>query len=367
MRTDPRALPILGVLLALLVLAPEAGATSDRSGAEVWSAACAACHGSGGAGADPALAAAPLPLPDFTDCAFASREPDGDWGAVIREGGPARGFDPWMPAFGDALTDGEVSAVLAHLHGFCGDDRWPRGDLNLPKALRTEKAFPEDEALLMTRVGTGEAGYARSKLVFEKRFGRRNQVEVVVPFDALEGAAGDPWAAGIGDLALAYKRVLLANLSSGTISSVTLEAVLPTGDADRGLGSGHAVLEPFWTLGQILPADAFLQTQVGAGIPSTLEAFEAFARLAAGRTFTRGIAGRSWTPMLEVLAASELGDGVSFEWTLVPQIQISLPQRQHILLNLGVGLPLREGGIGTPEILVYLLWDWFDGGLLEGW
>lgn len=320
----------------------------------------------GGGGADPAVVAAPLPLPDFTDCSFASREPDPDWGAVVKEGGPARGFDPWMPAFGGALTDAEVSAVLDHLHSFCPEDRWPRGDLNLPKALRTEKAFPEDEALLLTRVGTGDQGYARSKLVYEKRIGARNQVEVVVPFNAVEAADGSTWAAGVGDLAFAYKRVLLANLGSGTISSATLEVVSPTGDVDSGLGGGHWVLEPFWTLGQVLPADSFIQTQVGVGLPTTWEEQELFARLAGGKTFTRGIATRSWTPMLEVLAETEAAEFAP-ALTLVPQLQVSLPQRQHILFNMGVGLPLEEGGLGQPEVLFYLLWDWFDGGLREGW
>ncbi|MBN1334402.1 MAG: cytochrome c [Deltaproteobacteria bacterium] len=366
MRPASRILAFLAPLAVLLAIVPAVRAAGPRSGAQVWSSACAACHGYGGAGADPAMAAAPLELPDFTDCSFASREPDGDWGVVIREGGPSRAFDAWMPAFGDALTDEEISAVLDHLHAFCGEDRWPRGDLNLPKALRTEKAFPEDELLLVSRVGTGDEAYVRNKLIFEKRFGARNQVEVVVPFAALEHAPGGGWTAGIGDLALAYKRVLFANLRSGTISALTLEAALPTGDADRGLGDGHAVLEPFWTLGQILPADSFVQAQLGAGLPTTWEDYEAFGRLAVGKTFTRGIAGRSWTPMVEVLGSSAFAD-LAPAWTFIPQIQISLPQRQHILLDVGVGLPLEDGGIGQPEVLVYLLWDWFDGGLLEGW
>lgn len=190
---------------------------------------------------------------------------------------------------------------------------------------------------------------------------------MVAPVSALQTEADGAWTAGIGDLAVALKRVLAASLRTGTITSVTLEGVLPTGDVDRGLGGGHFVAEPFWTLGQVLPGDSFVQTQVGAGIPSTLEEVELFARLAAGKTFTRTIDSRSWTPMVEVLAESALGEEMAVGLTFVPQLQVSLPTRQHILLNAGVGLPLEEGTLGPPDVLVYLLWDWYDGGLLEGW
>jgi hypothetical protein len=151
--------------------------------------------------------------------------------------------------------------------------------------------------------------------------------------------------------------VLAASLRTGTITSVTLEAVTPTGDVDRGLGSGELVLEPFWTLGQILPGDAFVQSQIGAGLPVSRR--QNLFRDA-------GAAFRSWTPMLELLVASDMPEPAP-EWTLVPQLQVSLPRRQHVLLNVGVGLPVEDGGIGASEVLVYLLWDWYDGGLMEGW
>ena len=90
------------------------------------------------------------PLPDFTDCRFASREPSADWMAVVHEGGPVRGFSEMMPAFGEALGEEEIEKVVAYVHSFCRDRSWPRGELNLPRPLVTEKAFPEDEAVLTT-------------------------------------------------------------------------------------------------------------------------------------------------------------------------------------------------------------------------
>ena len=51
-----------------------------------------ACHGADGRGSPPERVGFDVPLPDFTDCSFATREPDGDWFAVAHQGGPVRGF-----------------------------------------------------------------------------------------------------------------------------------------------------------------------------------------------------------------------------------------------------------------------------------
>ena len=47
-------------------------------------------------------------------------------------------------------------------------------------------------------------------------------------------------------------------------------------------------------------------------------------------------------------------------------MQVSLNTRQHILLNAGVRFPLDNDDRGVLAV-VYLLWDWFDGGFLDGW
>ena len=64
------------------------GKGQARSGQQLYQAACAACHGSDGRGATQAMTGLETPLPDFTDCRFASREPSADWMAVVHEGGP---------------------------------------------------------------------------------------------------------------------------------------------------------------------------------------------------------------------------------------------------------------------------------------
>ena len=151
-------------------------------GADLFRSACAACHGLDGRGApQSAIGFLDLAVPDFTDCAFGTVEPDGDWFAVAHDGGPARGFDRRMPGFGDVLTEAQILSVIDYLRTFCDDPSWPRGDLNLPRALFTEKAFPENESVFTTAIGGGTSGSIRHEAVYAKRIGSRTQYEVAVP------------------------------------------------------------------------------------------------------------------------------------------------------------------------------------------
>ena len=71
--------------------------------------------------------------------------------------------------------------------------------------------------------------------------------------------------------------------------------------------------------------------------------------------------------MLEALANRELESGATTEWDIVPQVQISLSKRQHVLGAVGIRQPITDRGNRQTEFVFYLLWDWFDGGVLEGW
>lgn len=121
------------------------------------------------------------PLPDFADCSFASGEPDPDWFAVVHEGGTVRALDRRMPAFGDALTPADISLAISHIRTFCTDSAWPQGDLNVPRAFFTEKAFPENEAVWAMAVARGPQGAVENELIYEWRLGARNQIEIVAP------------------------------------------------------------------------------------------------------------------------------------------------------------------------------------------
>lgn len=345
----------------------------DATGEEIFNLSCATCHGADGAGSSQSVVGFPLPLPnghdfpDFNDCPTNTAEPMPDWMAVVHEGGPVRGLDRHMPAFGDALSDAEIESVVRHLWTFCRDPSWPRGDLNLPRAFFTEKAFPENETVWTTGVATSGAKAVSNELVYEHRVGSRSQYEVAIPFDMQQNGNGE-WSRGIGDVEIAVRRSFYANLERGSIFAAGAAVVLPTGKESQGLGNGFTIYEPFAMWGQYLGANGFAQFHAGLEIPSNhdLGENEGFVRTALGYTFAqdRGF-GRAWTPMTEVLMAKP-ADGDA-EWDVVPQVQISLSKLQHVLLNVGVRVPLNEREERKPQFLTYILWDWFDGGFFQFW
>lgn len=358
---------LMAVNVAPLPEVQREGVEPPKTGRELYLEACAACHGADGTGAPQSQVGFTTPLPDFTSCNFATREPDADWVAVAHQGGPVRGFAKVMPAFGDALTEEELQRIMDYIRTLCGSSAWPRGELNLPRPLMTEKAYPEDEAVFTTTVDAEGRGAVMNEIVYEQRFGARNQFEIVVPFGFREQEGG--WTSGqLGDVAFGLKRVLYHSLRSGTIFSVTGEVILPTGDDEAGFGKGTTVFEPFASFGQILPANAFLHLQGGVELPvdRDIATEEAFWRGALGRSFTQGRWGRTWSPMVEVLGARELVSGAEVHWDLVPQFQVTLNTRQHVMANVGVRIPVDDPGRDT-QVVVYLLWDWFDGGFFAGW
>jgi mono/diheme cytochrome c family protein len=369
----PTALTIL--VLALLAMTraphlpqPDDAAVASPTGQALYLQACASCHGPDGRGAPPSQVGFATPLPDFTSCNFATREPDADWLAVAHQGGPVRGFAQDMPAFGAALTQEQLQQIMDYIRSLCTDDAWPRGELNLPRPLVTEKAYPEDEAVFTTTVDVENEGTVTNEIVYEQRFGARNQIELAVPIGFREQADGD-WTGGqLGDVALGVKRAVYHNLQRGTIFSLTGEVLLPTGNPDAGFGSGTVTLEPFASFGQILPAGGFLHLQGGAEVPLDRDdaTEEAFLRGALGASIAQGRWGRTWSPMVEVLSSRELVSGAGVHWDLVPQMQVTLNTRQHVMLNVGVRIPMDDPD-RDAQVAVYLLWDWFDGGFLQGW
>jgi hypothetical protein len=364
-----KALRLGPVLIAALCFqAPSPAGAQDqpasRSGREVYDTVCAACHGRDGrAGVSPELEKIVKP-PDFTDCAFANREPDRGFLAVAHNGGPARGFSPLMAAWGGTFSEEELQAAVGYIRSFCSDGRWPRGELNLPRPFVTAKAFPEDEAVVST---ASQSGSTVTKFIYERRFGPLNQVEIIVPLASADRPAHG-WATGLGDVALEYKRTLAHSLARGNIVSATAEFVLPTGSEDDGLGGGTAVFEPFVTFGQVLPRDSFVQAQAGFGLPlSSGHDNEVFWRVALGKTFEYPRFGRNWSPMLEILAARPLVSGATIDWDVLPGAQVTLNARQHVRLAGGIRLPVTDADTRKKSVIVYLLWDWYEGGFLQGW
>jgi hypothetical protein len=47
--------------------------------------------------------------------------------------------------------------------------------------------------------------------------------------------------------------------------------------------------------------------------------------------------------------------------------RITLNARQHIRVNGGLRIPVTDRQNRSNTVMVYLLWDWFDGGFFTGW
>jgi hypothetical protein len=348
---------------------------ANANGEQIFRATCATCHAVDGTGSPQQVVGFALPLPDghdfpdFNDCPTNTVEPLGDWVAVVTRGGPIRGLDHHMPAFGDALSPQQIESAVRYLWSFCKDSSWPRGDLNFPRAFFTEKAFPESEGVLTTGVTSSGPKAVTNEFQYEHRIGSRGQYEVTVPVNALQQEEqSNRWRGGLGDIELAWRSTFYASDRRGSIFAAGGAVTLPTGKESQGLGGGVTILEPFAMWGQAIGSNGFVQLHGGYEISTNQDraSHEGFLRTAAGYTFAQDEGfGRAWTPMTEVLIAKP--NDADPEWDIVPQMQISLSKLQHILVSVGVRVPLNEREERKPEFLTYFLWDWFDGGLFQFW
>ena len=199
---------------------------------------------------------------DFTDCKVTSAEPDADWERAIAKGGPGVGLSPQMPGFEDSLTPEQITALVSHMRGFCKEPGWPSGNTNFPRPILTEKAFPENELVILPAISHFSEEAAPSitegmfKVVYERRFGKRSMFEIGVPLvttNAFLTRTG-----GLGDIEVAIKHALYA---AGTrIVSLGMEVALPTGDRFKEHGTGATLFEPYISAGAML-RDWYLQTQ----------------------------------------------------------------------------------------------------------
>jgi mono/diheme cytochrome c family protein len=340
------------------------------TGKEIYMAGCSSCHGPDGKGQSPNLAGfeRPSTFPDFTDCPTATAEPDVQWRAVITNGGPARGFSEIMPSFKDALTQAQIGKVIEYLRGLCTEKAWPRGNFNLPRPLITEKAFPENEVVVTGAFNLHGAPGGSATVIYEKRIGSSGMIEAAVPYNIAH--ANGVSRSGFGDIALGYKHKLFDNLKKGAIFSVGGEFIAPTGNARIGTGAGSPVFETFAAYGQIFPADSFLQLQTGIELPVQPDKVPRayYLRTALGKTFsTEGGLGRRWSPMAEFIADRDLMTGATTNWDVVPEIQIPISKRMHILANVGIRVPVNNTADRPKQIIFYFLWDYVDGTLRQGW
>jgi mono/diheme cytochrome c family protein len=366
----------LAFVASAIVCAAQAPSPASRvtakldTGKAIYEAGCVACHGPDGKGQPENIAGfeRPATFPDFSDCPSSTPEADVQWRAIITNGGTARGFSQIMPSFKDLLTRDQIDKVIEHLRGLCTQDAWPRGNLNLPRAMITEKAFPENETVIAGSINaTGAAGVG-STISYEQRIGASGMIEVAVPYAFTQQPDG--WGAALGDVAIGYKQKLFHSLKKGSIFSVGGEVAAPSGNTRLGTGGESTVFEGYAAFGQLLPAAGFLQVQTGVELPAHPDDVPRayYLRTAIGKSFTSGRGlGRQWSPMLEIVGDRDLVGGATTNWDIVPELQIPMSKRMHILGSVGVRLPINNTADRQKQVLFYVLWDWQDGSLTQGW
>ena len=332
---------------------------------------CATCHAPDGTGNNPETVGFKMPfpngdsLPDFTDCTTNTVEPFTDWDSVIHRGGPIRGLDRHMPAFGDVFSDEQIEGLVHYLWSLCTDTRWPRGDLNFPRAFFTEKAFPESESIWTTGFTPKGDKSVANLLTYEHRIKQRSMYEISIPLNFVQTQSGQPWSKGIGDVEFAMRRTFYASLETNSIFALGGAVTTPTGKENQGLGEGATIWEPFAMYDKGF-GPAFVQFHGGLEFPNHDVPRSAYFRTAVGYGLAQDHGfGRAWTPMTEILWSKEKGGNSVVD--VVPQMQVSLNKLQHILLSVGVSVPATEREGRHPQFLTYFLWDWFDGGLTQYW
>jgi mono/diheme cytochrome c family protein len=365
-----------GLVLFFCICVTMAGAQflprrgDPKRGRQIYDSGCVACHGAGAEGAPQALSAfeRPRTFPDFTQCDQTTAEPDMTWRAIIVHGGRYRGFSQIMPSFAQALTPDQITDVIAYLRTFCSNPHWPAGELNLPRALVTEKAYPEDEEVISTAVNARGAPGVEGHIIHEQRFGMKNQIEVDVPLNFAD--QNHTWYGGVGDTTLGVKRVMFSSLRSGSILSLFGGVLAPTGSRMRGFGSGTTTFETFAAFDQLFRTNTSFQLQFGAELPrhTDIAPQALFFNTAIAQSFAadHGM-GRLWTPMMEILANRDLVDNARTDWDVLPQMQVTISRRQHVRGDLGLRVPVTNTTGRPVQLMIYLLWDWGDGRLNEGW
>jgi hypothetical protein len=318
-------------LIAIVVASAQAMPTTIP---EMWTEWCARCHATDGSGKvdEPTITVEPM---DFSDCKVASPEPDADWELAIAQGGPAVGLSSQMPAFGDTLSAEQVQGFVEHIRTFCKERGWPHGNMNFPRPIFTEKAFPENEFIVAPVIS--HRGDVDVAAIYERRIGRRAMWEAVLPMSNHD-AGGT-----VSHVELAFKYVLDSDAARTRITSAGMEVVL---------GRGTPVFEPYLAAGTVW-REVYLQGQAKVELPAD--------RTKADRAFVYNVyAGRdmsgtpnTWTIGIEL-------NGENEEVALTPQVRKGLTSTGALAAAVGLRVPLNERREQGTRLVGYLLWEYLD-------
>jgi mono/diheme cytochrome c family protein len=354
------------IAASVFVILASGWATGDRAkiarGREVYELGCAQCHGKDGRG-NPEWESAVRPI-EFTDCGTTA-EASEHWQLIVKNGGRWAGLASVMPAFAEAFSDDEIAAAVAYIRTFCANaDRYPPGDLNFRRPLKTGKAFPEQELVLSA--GHQPAPGAKEtemELVFENRIGPRFQYEIAAPL-RLQSSGEE--GTGLGDVEIELKRVLAFSQQKRAIFSMGIGGILPTGSESQGLGNGTPVVSGFAAFGKGFGRGrTFVQSKVGLEVPTKSEKADTEFHYAIALSHALGPARRAFTPAVEWTGVynTKTKEHETSAW-----IELSKPLNPlgHVIASVGAQLPIRPKQ-DTWRLHAFVLWDFGDGAFWSGW
>jgi hypothetical protein len=326
--------PVRAVLLTLAAQGP------PDSGVALFQAWCKSCHGADGRGVAAASTRLDVPPADLRDCKGSSAEPEARWVGIVTQGGAAFGLSLDMPAFGEAATPEQIRAVVRYARSLCGERGWPPGELNLPRPFLVEKAFPEDEVVIVDEARDQE-------YIYERRLGQRLQMEA----SARSSFDGQPNAfAGVTG---ALKYNVWHSLEHRALVSLGVELTPPLGRPALW------EVQPFLTFGAnpgqvlVVQGEIVSRWEEGSGVSA------AEYRLGLGGEVGRVV------PMLE--AGWMVPTVGARAVTLYPQLWIRLSRLGHVAASLGAALPTVGPEPHSPRFITFVLWDFGDASLFRGW
>ncbi|OLB15756.1 MAG: hypothetical protein AUH12_07955 [Gemmatimonadetes bacterium 13_2_20CM_69_8] len=260
----------------------------------------------------------------------------------MTRGGAAFGLSLDMPAFGEAATPEQIRAVVRYARSLCGESGWPPGELNFPRAFLVEKAFPENEWVVVEQ-GRGQ------KLVYERRLGKRLQLEgeARTAFDSLHRA--------FDGVTAAIKYNLWHSLEHRALATLGLEVTPPLGRQDLW------EVEPYVAFGAVPVGALVVQGQIVSTWEESGGATAVSYRLGAGRQIGR------LTPMLEAGWTVPTKGAAEQLLSFYPQMWVQLSRLGHVAASLGAELPAVGPEPRRPRLIAFVLWDYGDAPLLHGW
>jgi mono/diheme cytochrome c family protein len=333
----------LAACAALWASSLSAQGEGGGGGDSLYSAWCSRCHGADAHGTPAASTRLSVPPADLASCAASTPETEAQWIGVVTRGGAAYGLSLDMPAFGEeeggGATREQIRQVVHYVRSLCRERGWPPGELNFPRTFLVEKAYPENELVLV-------AHGAEEQAIYERRAGRRFQfeAEVVALFDSLDR----PFEGGSASL----KYNAWHSLDRRALATLGVEVTPPLGRRDRW------EVEPY-VAGGIERARFDLQVQVVGSWEETEGVSGASYRVALGRRTGR------FTPMVE--AGWDVPRGAQSQLSLYPQLWFRLSRLGHVAGSIGAEVPAR--GVSPPRsrLIAFLLWDFGDAPLFHGW